>query len=94
MKELYNVETIDTTNNFESDDEKGLAVGSIVKEADEATNEVIFAIDTEADPDALDDSPATADRTQIYLLINIIAIAGVIAVLASYVYNKKKTSNK
>jgi len=90
MKELYNVETIDTTNNFESDDKKELAVGSIVKEADEATNEIIFAIEADenviekVNPDALDDSPDTGDTTNLVLLLlgtlSMIGIATVTAI--------------
>ncbi len=90
MDEEYYVEAIDTTSNFESDEKKGIAVGNIVKEAKESANEIIFAINTEADPDSLDDSPATGDRAQMCIIINIIAILGALGVVAVYVYNKKK----
>ena len=96
LNKVYFVETIDTTDNFKSDEDKALAVGSIVKSnGDTDTNEVIFAINTEADPNSLDDTPATSDSaTILFYIMNIIAVVGVAGIIGAYVYNKKKTSDK
>ena len=69
MDKVYFVDAIDTTENFESDEEKGLAVGTIDKEAEDNTNEIIFAIDTEANPEDFDDTPDTGDGMTIMFII-------------------------
>ena len=94
VKEAYFVESIDTTDNFESDEDKAIAVGGIVK-GNTDNNEVVFAINTDAEPEQLDESPATADKAELYYhIINIIAIIGVVGIVAAYIYNRKKASDK
>ena len=77
MKKVYFVETIDTTENFESDEDKGLAVGTIEKETEHNTNEVIFAINTEADPEDFDDTPDTGDMmTVMFIIVCLLSMVG------------------
>ena len=94
VKEAYFVESIDTTDNFESDEDKAIAVGGIVK-GNTDNNEVVFAINTDAEPEQLDESPATSDKAELYYhIINIIAIIGVVGIVVAYIYNRKKASDK
>ena len=86
IKEAYSVETIDATKNFKSDEEKGLAVGNIVKDNDEKENEVIFAISV-TDPSALDDTPATSDM--ITWTLTIMAALSLIGVVVVGIKRKK-----
>jgi LPXTG-motif cell wall-anchored protein len=94
LKEGYSIEAIDATENFDSDEEKGLAVGNIVKDAkNEDANEIVFSIESEkkqenVDPKELDESPKTSDSMTLAVMI----IAALSFMGATIVFIKRKNA--
>ena len=91
LSEEYKVDTIDSTENLNVNQDEALVSGDINKKS----NEIIFAVtssveDDNADVDAIDSTPKTGDSSKIlFWMINAIAAIGVIGITIIIIYRKK-----
>ena len=93
LDEEYKLDTIDTTENLEVNQEKSFVSGNIKKN----TNEIIFAVNTTIDEekadsktDDVDKSPETGDSSEIlFWMINAIAAIGVLGITGIIIYRRK-----
>ena len=97
LDEEYKLDTIDTTENLEVNQEKSFVSGNIKKN----TNEIIYAVNTTIDEekadsktDDVDKSPETGDSSEIlFWMINAIAAIGVLGITGIIIY-RRKNDNK